>query len=740
MSGTGSVDRLKTALADRYAIDREIGSGGMATVYLAEDLKHHRDVAVKVLRPELAAAIGSDRFAREIAIAAKLTHPHILMLIDSGEADGFLFYVMPFVVGESLRDRLARESRLSVSDAVRIIEQVASALSYAHQHRVIHRDIKPENILLAGDQAIVADFGIARAVEVAGGEKLTGTGVAIGTPAYMSPEQAFGEDHIDGGTDVYAMGCVLFEMISGRMPFESPTAQGLLAQHAAEAAPSLRSIDPDVPLFIDRAVSRALAKEPEQRFNTPTEFAETLRSETVVAPVGRKRLAVLPPVNITNDPEQQFLVLGLHEALISQVGQGDVAVLARTSVLQYQGTEKPVRDICRELAVDAVVESSIFRAGDSVGIQARLIDGDTEEGIWSGSYDGDVSNILSLYRELSGSVANEIHGALRPKGRPSGQHPVVDPVAYEKYMRGRVHQQSFNPDDLDRALQYYEAALEIQPDYAPAYAGISLIWGSKVVLGMVPPLEAGKKWRGRADRAVELDPNLAEGHQAMAQGYTWFDFDWERGEASFKRAIELDPNEPQARIFYSHFLAMMHRKEESDVQIERALEIDPFNPFTQMLHGIQRGLTGRHAEEITLLAKVPPNPLASFASAWAHYELGDHAKGLALYAQYFSMLGDTEMAEVLTSSDDPKRAMVRGAEVLAERSRSMFVKPMNIVMLFSWGGDLDRAFEWLDRCYELRDHEMAYLAAVPCGDDLQRDPRFAVMLRRMKLPVTEVVS
>jgi tetratricopeptide (TPR) repeat protein len=252
---------------------------------------------------------------------------------------------------------------------------------------------------------------------------------------------------------------------------------------------------------------------------------------------------------------------------------------------------------------------------------------------------------------------------------------------------------------------------------------------------MVPPLEAGKHWRGRADRAVELDPNLAEGHQALAQGYTWFDFDWERGEASFKRAIELDPNEPQARIFYSHFLAMMHRKEESDVQIERALEIDPFNPFTQMLHGIQRGLTGRYAEEIAVLAKVPPNPLACFASAWAHYKIGDHAKGLALYAQYFSMLGDTEMAEVLTSSDDPKRAMVRGAEVLAERSRSMFVKPMNIVMLFSWGGDLDRAFEWLDRCYELRDHEMAYLAAVPCGDELQRDPRFAAVLRRMNLPV-----
>jgi serine/threonine-protein kinase len=728
------LDRLKVALADRYAIQHELGAGGMATVYLAEDLKHKRQIAVKVLHPELAAAIGSTRFVREIEIAAKLTHPHILMLIDSGEADGFLFYVMPFVDGESLRDRLEREKRLAVPDAVRIVEHVASALSYAHQRDVIHRDIKPENILLAGDQAVVADFGIARAVEVAGGEKLTGTGMAIGTPAYMSPEQAFGQDNVDGRSDVYAMGCVLFEMVVGRTPFESTTPQALLAQHAAETAPSLRGVDPDVPLFIDRAVSRALAKEPEQRFDTPTAFAETLRSETVVAPVGRKRLAVLPPVNITNDPEQQFLVLGLHEALISQVGRGDVAVLARTSVLQYQSTEKPVRDICRELTVDAVVESSLFRAGDSVGIQARLIDGNTEEGIWSGSYDGEVSNVLSLYRELSGSIAQEIHGALTPRDRASGERRAVDPVAYENYMRGRVHQQSFNPQDLDRALQYFEAALEIQPDYAEVYAGIALVWGSKNVLGLMSPLEAGPKWSEAASRAVELDPNLAEGHQALAQGYTWYDFDWERAEASFKRAIELDPNEPQARFFYSHFLAMMHRKAESDVQIKRALEIDPFNPFAQTLHGVQRGLTGRYDEEIALLAKVSPNPLASFASAWAHWKLGEDAKGLALYAQYFAMIGDAEMAGVLASSDDPKRAMVRGAEVMVERSRSMFVKPMNVVMLFAWSGDLDSAFEWLDRCYELRDHELAYLAAVPIGDNFRSDPRFAAMLRRMNLP------
>jgi len=268
-----TLDRLTAALADRYAIERKLGAGGMATVYLAEDLKHRRKVALKVLRPELAATLGPDRFVREIEIAAGLTHPHILPLHDSGDAGGFLYYVMPYVEGESLRDRLEREGKLSVEDAIRITDQVASALSHAHQRGIVHRDIKPENILLAGDQAIVADFGIARAVEVAGGERLTGTGLAIGTPAYMSPEQALASEEVDARTDVYALGCVLYEMVGGRPPFEGATPQALLAKHAADTVPSLRTSDPAIPVFLERAVERALAKHPGDRFPTASALA-----------------------------------------------------------------------------------------------------------------------------------------------------------------------------------------------------------------------------------------------------------------------------------------------------------------------------------------------------------------------------------------------------------------------------------------------------------------------------------
>ena len=268
------IDRLKAALADRYAIQEELGSGGMATVYLARDLKHDRDVAVKVLRPELAAAVGHERFLREIKTTAQLNHPHILALHDSGESDGFLYYVMPYVEGESLRDRLDRERQLSVGDALRIAHQVADALSYAHEQNVIHRDIKPENILLSGGHAVVADFGIAMAVTEAGGDRLTGTGTSMGTPEYMSPEQAEGLQDLDGRSDTYSLGCVLYEMLSGEPPYAGATARAIIAKHLAWPVPSVRTLRSTVPPAVDTALTKALAKVPADRFSSTRHFIE----------------------------------------------------------------------------------------------------------------------------------------------------------------------------------------------------------------------------------------------------------------------------------------------------------------------------------------------------------------------------------------------------------------------------------------------------------------------------------
>lgn len=279
---TDPLTELQAAFTDRYAIERELGRGGMATVYLGQDLKHRRPVAIKVLSPELAATLGRERFLREIETAARLTHPHILPLHDSGEADGFLYYVMPYVEGESLRDRLNREGQLPIADAVAITCQVANALSYAHSRDVVHRDVKPENILLSNGEAVVADFGIAGAIDAAGGGKLTRTGLVLGTPAYMSPEQGAGERALDGRSDVYSLGCVLYEMLAGEPPFTGPTGQAIIAKRFTDPVPSARRLRETVPLPMDQAIAQALARAPADRFTTTQQFAEAVRASAEV--------------------------------------------------------------------------------------------------------------------------------------------------------------------------------------------------------------------------------------------------------------------------------------------------------------------------------------------------------------------------------------------------------------------------------------------------------------------------
>src|SRR2546425_1275874 len=284
------------ALADRYTIEREVGHGGMATVYLARDPKHDRPVALKVLRPELAAVLGAERFLREISLTAQLQHPHILTLIDSGEADGFLYYVMPYREGERLRQRLEREGQLPLDDALQITRAIASALAFAHGHGVIHRDIKPENIMLHEGEPMVADFGIALAVSTAGRERLTETGLSVGTPAYMSPEQASAEPRLDGRSDQYSLACVLYEMLAGEPPYTGPTAQAIIAKRFSEPVPHLRTVR-DVPERVEQAVTKALAKVPAARFDTAAQFGSALADKRpavrAAASPRRRRLVVL---------------------------------------------------------------------------------------------------------------------------------------------------------------------------------------------------------------------------------------------------------------------------------------------------------------------------------------------------------------------------------------------------------------------------------------------------------------
>ena len=454
-------DRLAEALSGHYTLEREVGAGGMATVFLAQDLKHDRKVALKVLRPELAATLGSDRFPREIKFVAQFNHPHILSLYDSGEVQGFLYYVMPFVEGESLRDRLAREKQLPIADAVRILKDVADALAYSHARGVVHRDIKPGNVLLSGRHAVVTDFGVAKAVTAsAGRDTMTTIGMAVGTPHYMAPEQAMGERDIDQRADIYALGVLGYEMLTGRTPFVSETAQGILAAHVMEEPKPIRDLRPGVPEPLAQVIMKCLAKNPADRWQSADELLAQLdliaatpsggMTPTHTRPVqgvgalrpsrrmplaaiagvvvallaggawfalhgksGGKiqRIGVMPIEDISG--KDSVFVTAMQDALTNSLARlGTVGVASRSEMMRYKGTPKTDKEVASDLKLDALVEATVFRAGDVMRINVQATDPVTTRGLWAGTYNVNVTNVLAAQDSVVGLIQRGIDSVL----------------------------------------------------------------------------------------------------------------------------------------------------------------------------------------------------------------------------------------------------------------------------------------------------------------------------------------
>src|SRR6185437_459530 len=480
------IDPLAQVLADRYVVERVLGAGGMATVYLAQDRKHRRPVALKVLHPHLAANLGPERFLREINIAASLQHPHIVPLYDSGQANGNLYYVMPYVDGESLRQRMERERQLPLEDALRLTRAMAAALDYAHRHGVVHRDIKPENVMLHDGEAMVADFGIAKALTAASDVSLTQTGMAMGTAAYMSPEQAMGEPEIDGRTDIYSLGCVLYEMLAGQAPYTGPTAQAIIARSITEAAPPLRSVRAAVPDWVEQAVHKAMAKDPAERFSTATQFSQALGSVGVAStPPGTARatpaagaaapksIAVLPFVNMSADPENEYFTDGMAEEIINALTKIQrLRVAARTSSFAFKGKNVDVRTIGEQLNVSAVLEGSVRKAGAKLRVNAQLVSVNDGYHLWSERFDRELEDVFAIQDEIAGSIVRALRVVLSDQEKRAIENaPRVDVEAYDYYLRGRQYHHQFRRAGIQFARRMFERALDIDPNYALAHAG-----------------------------------------------------------------------------------------------------------------------------------------------------------------------------------------------------------------------------------------------------------------------------
>jgi len=626
----------------------------MATVYLATDQKHERPVAVKVLHPELAVLLGAERFLREIKLTARLNHPHILPLLDSGEADGFLFYVMPYVEGESLRDRLTREKQLPIEDALQISREVADALSYAHSHDVVHRDIKPENILLESGHAVVADFGIAKAISAAGGEKLTDTGLAIGTPMYMSPEQAAGSKELDGRSDLYALGCVLFEMLAGQPPFTGPTVESVIHQHIAVEPPAVTNLRPAVPASVVAALARALAKTPADRFNPVAQFGEALReggpgdrgtagrvpAERVRPPVplsrrpallivaaavviggalvmlrfgrgpsapaapanARTAIAVLPFQNLSAEGPHAYFAGGLHDEILTQLSKvGALTVISRTSAMGYLGTTKPLRQIASELGVGSVVEGSVQVVGGRLRVNVQLIDAATDGHLWAERYDRTLDDAFAIQSDVAQQIVAAVGAALTSTQRQGlVEAPTASAEAYRLYLQGREYWT--RPGRLRQnneiAEQFYERALVLDPGFALAHAALSEVHGVMHWFRYDPSPSRAARQREEAETSLRLAPDLPQAHVAMGLAHYWGRRDYRRALDEFAIALEGLPN--NAPLW--GFIGAVHRRlgnwSEVLAAFEKATQLDPRDANLFSNGGETYQITRRYAEAV----------------------------------------------------------------------------------------------------------------------------------------------
>ena len=775
-------ERLTRALASTYRVEREIGSGGMAVVYLAHDLQKNRSVAIKVIRADLAAANG-ERFLREVHIAASLSHPNILPVFDSGKAENnTLYYVTPFIDGESLRDRLERERQLPLDAAVQIVSEIADGLSHAHAHGVIHRDIKPENILLSDGHAVIADFGIARGMEADGNQRLTETGIAIGSPLYMSPEQATGDRDLDQRTDVYSLGCILYELLVGEPPFNGPNPMAVTARKLSADTPSIRVVRPSIPEAIERVSYRALAKVRADRFETADALGRAMRAAAQyvdeIAPPPRKPLfrsafsaavsgigrvakagvsatrnlafgpaaissvAVLPLTNLMKDASEEYFVDGMHEALIAGISKiPGLRVISRTSVIQYRGTTKSMTDIAATLNVNGIIEGSVFRSGDSVRITVALHGVRPERQMWSETYVGSLSGVMNLQSDIAFAVAQQLEGTVTSRMPVKAVTTAlqVNPEAHTAYLRGRYQWQRQTETAVESAIKELDEALRIDPMFAPAYAGLAdafivLTWAGPHPL---PWAGAYQKAKASAKRALELDPSISAAHTSLGIVQWRHDWDWVAAEREFKRALELNPNSAEAEHWYAMFLASRGRADEAIEAMRRAQVLDPLSLLVGSSTGWVLYFARQHATAIAHSMEAqrlwPSFGPIHYMLGLNNEQLGRYTEAIAEYERAIELSGDLSLLVGAVGHAYALSGRTADARNALDRltNRGEAFPPSHAALVHAGLGDKENALRWLETACDQRDPYLVFAEVNPAWDPLRPEPRFQALLRRI---------
>jgi TolB-like protein len=775
------LEKLRASLADRYRIEREIGAGGMATVYLAKDLRHDRDVALKLLKPELGAVLGAERFLSEIRVTAKLQHPNLLPLFDSGENDGQLWYVMPFVEGETLRAKMDRERQFPLKEAVRIAVLVAGALDYAHRHRVVHRDLKPENILLQDGQPLIADFGIALAVANTAGNRITQTGLSLGTPQYMSPEQAMGERMIDARSDIYSLGAVLYEMLVGEPPFTGPTTQSIIAKLVTESPRSARESRPSVSTGLNAVVMKALEKIPADRFQTAKEFAEMLEDQNLnsgaaPAAAGRspnalskkimaaaifviaiatsvvavkkltnhepaavadaaKSVAVLPFVNVGGDPRQEYFSDGITDEISDALGRiPRLRLASRTSSFAYKGQNAiDARAIGKQLNVSSLLEGQVLREGGQIRVSAQLTDASNGLVLWRNKYERDMKDVFAVQEEIARSIASALSVTLADTTRIVSGTKNLE--AHDLTLRGRFEQEKFTQPSLRRAIELYDSASRLDPTYIDPLLGLSRAWYN-LADDWIAPKDAIPHAYAAVSKVLKIDPQNTEARFDVAAMFPVTD-DPATWRERARRGGQIGDTTVNA-VMTAFFIGPYDLKR--GLESVRREYAQSGEPLSAGLYALLLINSGRYTEALKFadegVKKDSVLPPLRMSRAQALLMLNRPAEALVdakRAAETQPDVGRARMAEAYVALGQRDRAAALVNEMVAD-SRKRYVDKSYIAEGYTALGDKDQAFAWLERAYQDRSSYVLFLAQNPAFIPLRSDPRFAALKNRMALP------
>lgn len=780
-----AADPLLGATISHYRVVEKLGAGGMGVVYRAHDERLDRDVALKVLPAgRLASDVARNRFHVEALALAKLNHPHIGTIYDFDTEAGVDFLVMEYVPGKTLAEQLAHGS-LSEREVLNLGMQIVAALHEAHQHGVVHRDLKPRNIVVTPDrQAKVLDFGLAKLLrpvsEISTTDLLSGTELGAGTLPYMAPEQLRGRP-ADARADIYAAGTVFYEMATGKRPFRSKFATALAADIQTQAPVPPRQLNPEISWALEKIILKCLEKDPLNRYQSagdlyialqelsdPALKERTLPSKhpffrfaalaiglvviglvgTYVArrqplikpPQGKIILAVLPFENLNRDPQQDYFCDGLTDEMINQLGRlvpQRLGVIARTSAMQYKGSQKRIDQIGRELKVGYILETSVRREGDQVRIATQLIKVRDQSTLWTETYDYDVASIFSLETDVSRRIASSLALQLLPAQQMT-RPQVTSAEAYDAYLKGRYHWHRGSAEEVRIARQYFEQAVRIDPNYAPGYAALAAYGATDDRPTKVSMSEA----KEYALKALELDHSLAQAHAALAGIRFYGDWDWSGAEGEFKRALELNPNDAEARRVYSFYLLALGRFEEAMNEVQRAQDLDPVS----LLTSVNAGWTFYFARQYDRAIEKCRGALELDANSdGAHACLGQSYRAIGMRDE---AIAEAERAVALSRSSPARlvglvrnyAAFGRQPEAkelrtkLSEQATVRYISPYLLAMTHIALGEQDRALAALDQAYAERDRYLVSLKIDDAFDPLRNKAEFQDLLHRVGFP------